>query len=218
MAKRKIISEDGANRPTESEIEEFVLEQGSDSLGIFGGRFEGGIHGQQVPDEFAACVTAILATGKPVRSYLEIGAAAGGSTFLFHHFLHPEKIVLIDDDKHHRAGLRAKVLEGIPHREVVGNSAWPETLKRVRDLGFSYDLILVDAAHDYASAKLDVVLYRPFLKPGGLLLLHDTVYAPGGVGRIMRELKEDEGMEFIGEYVSEKYPKCGAALFRKAEE
>ncbi len=68
-------------------IEQFILDAGSDNLGVFGGIYEGGIHCQQIPDEIAPCILTILESGESIKSYLEIGVAAGGSTFLFNHFI-----------------------------------------------------------------------------------------------------------------------------------
>jgi len=81
----KMTSFTAADR-AEKNIEQFVLDAGSDDLPTFGGSFEGGIHCQQIPDEIGPCIHAILGSGLDLRSYLEIGVAAGGTTFLFDHF------------------------------------------------------------------------------------------------------------------------------------
>ena len=67
-------------------IERAVVAAGSDSLGVFGGEREGGARVQQIPDEFARFVMAVL-DGPPVKRYLEIGSAAGGTAYLVHHLL-----------------------------------------------------------------------------------------------------------------------------------
>ncbi len=197
-------------------IEQFILDAGSDNLGVFGGIYEGGIHCQQIPDEIAPCILTILESGESIKSYLEIGVAAGGSTFLFNHFFHPEKIVLIDNNKHPKAGLRAEVLKGIDYQEIIGCSDAEESIKAISNLNTMFDVILIDGEHHYQGVKLDTVLYLPFLRKGGFLILHDSVWPLGGIMRVVRELKIDPEMEFIDEFVTKKHSfKCGIALFRR---
>lgn len=201
---------------TLEEIEQFILDAGSDDLPTFGGKFQGGINCQQVPDEIAPCILAILESGEPIKSYLEIGVAAGGTTYLFNHFFHPEKIVLIDDNKHHKAGLRSGILKDIDYQEIIGRSDTEESIKAVSNLNTMFDIVLIDGEHHYSAIKLDTIFYSPFLRPDGFLILHDSIWPLGGVLRVVRELKTDSGMEFVDEYTSKKHPSpLGVALFRK---
>jgi len=196
-------------------IKDFILDAGSDHLPTFGGKFEGGIHLQQVADEITPCLVELLKYKKDIKSFLEIGSAAGGSAFIFNHFFDLETIVLIDDNKHGKHGLRGDVLKGINRQEIIGRSDDESVMNEISNLNVMFDLILVDSEHDYRQVKVEVAAYMPFLKPGGFLFLHDTVYSPDGDGRVVRELKNDIGMEFIDEYVAEEGPKLGIALFRK---
>ena len=202
------------------EIARFIEAAGSDDLGTFGGKYEGGIHCQQIPDELAPCLLAIMESGKKISSYLEIGAAAGGTTYLIDHFLSPERMSLIDDNKHAKAGMRKSVLEKVKATvtEFIGESQSEEISSGIIRHAGGFDFILIDGDHNYPGVKLDVVLYLPFLKPGGFLALHDSALTKWGVPRVVRELKRDPGMEFVGEYVSTVHPApCGLALFRKRE-
>jgi len=196
-------------------IQEFILAAGSDDLATFGGAFGGGIHCQQIPDELAACISAILESGEQIRSYLEIGVAAGGTAFLIHHFLYPERIVLIDDNKHHKAGLRKTILKDVPRVEIIGASQDEAVLVSLGKMP-AFDVILIDGDHHYPGVKLDTILYLPMLRPGGFLVLHDSALPEWGVARVVRELQADPGMHFIGEYLSRIHPRpLGLALFRK---
>lgn len=200
------------------DIEVFIEAQGSDDLGVFGGKVAGGINCQQVPDELAPCLHAILASGVEIHAYLEIGVASGGTTFLVDHFLHPELIVLVDDNQHQKAPLRSEVLKGIRYKEIIGKSLDEVVFDWVKGLGFWFDLILIDGDHNYPGVKLDTVTYLPLLRPGGFVAFHDSAMPQWGVQRVVRELKEDSSMEFVGEYTSKKHATpLGLALFRKAK-
>jgi predicted O-methyltransferase YrrM len=197
-------------------IEKFVIESGSDNVGIFGGKYEGGIHCQQIPDEIAPCIFAILESGEPITSYLEIGVAAGGTAFLINHFFKPDRIVLLDDKRHHKVGLRPNILMNTVYEEIAGRSDSEEAIAEAEKRS-PYDLILIDGDHGYPGVKLDTVAYLPMLCPGGFLALHDSAMAEWGVARVVRELKADPKMEFIGEYKTQKNTRpLGVALFRKA--
>jgi cephalosporin hydroxylase len=199
-----------------NKIEQFILGAGSDDLPAFGGKFEGGIHCQQIPDELAACILAILESGESIKSYLEIGVAAGGTAFVINHFFTPDKIVLIDDNKHHKAGLRPEILKEIERKEIIGNSNDPAIFAAAEDLG-PFDIILIDSAHDYPTVKADADNYLPMLRDGGFLIMHDSVVTRLGIYRVVGELKQRKDFKFIGEYVTTKHTSsCGIALFKKA--
>jgi len=198
-----------------AEIEQFILDAGSDNLGIFGGKYEGGIHSQQISDELAPCILTILESGQIIKSYLEIGVAAGGTTYLIDHFFKPGKIILIDNNKHPKAGLRAEVLKGIEYTELIGNSHDVEIIKRATG---PFDLIILDGDHSYEGLIADMENYLLTLNAGGFLIIHDSVFAEFNVRRVVQEIRDNAILEFIGEYISQKHPApCGIALFRKGE-
>lgn len=192
-------------------IEDFIEAAGSDDLPTFGGKFEGGIHCQQIPDELAPCILAMLESGKAIKSYLEIGVAAGGTTSIINHFFAPEKMVLIDDNKHHKAHLRPGILADVKREEIIGNSRDQVVIEKA--LG-DYDLMVIDGDHLYEGVKADIDNYSPMLSENGFLILHDSALPQWGVPRAVKELKEN--MKLIGEYVTTKHSQpCGVALFRK---
>ncbi len=199
---------------TQEKIEQFILDAGSDDLATFGGTYEGGIHIQQIPDEIGPAIFAMLERGAVIESYLEIGAAAGGTTYLINHFFRPQNIVLVDDNRHHKAGLRSEILKDIDRTEIVGSSHDENVIAEAREHG-PYDLILIDGDHQYQFIKLDTVFYLPMLKSGGFFAMHDSIWKDGGIPRVVKELKENGTLQFIGEFVSTKHqPALGIALFR----
>lgn len=196
-------------------IESFIINSGSDSLSVFGGSFEGGIHIQQIPDELAACVKSILDSGEEITSYLEIGAAAGGTTFVFNYYFDLTGIVLIDDNVHPKHVLRSNILDGVILREIIGNSRDQAVIDQVEG---PFDLIVIDGDHSYQGVKADLHNYLPFLREGGFLVLHDSTTNIWGcdVPAVVEELKQSPRLSMVGEFVSQKHPvPCGIALFQK---
>ena len=197
------------------EIRQFIMDAGSDNVGVFSGKFEGGVNCQQVPDEFAAAIAAILDTGKPIENYLEIGVAAGGTTYHIHHFFQPDEIVLIDDNMHPKAPLRAEILRGIEYKEIIGKSGSDAVKKEIAGLDMQYDLIVIDGDHSYEGVKSDVENYLHWLDEGGFMLFHDSALPDWGVTAVVAELKGAKNLEFMGEYKSTMRAPLGLALFRR---
>jgi predicted O-methyltransferase YrrM len=201
--------------PTVEEIEKFVIDAGSDHVPTFGGKFEGGAQIQQVPDEIAPCIKAILDSGKLINDYLEIGVAAGGTTFLMNHFLHPANIVLIDDNQHPKHHVRQYILCDVSYKQIIGNSQSQTVIDLVKDQKF--DIIIIDGDHSFNGVKSDVENYFPMLRKDGFLIFHDSVCQEcWGVHLVVEEVKKSGEAELIGEYITEKHSRpCGVALFRK---
>jgi len=198
-------------------ITKFITDAGSDDLLTFGGDHVGGVFCQQVPDELAPCILKLIESGVKIHSYLEVGAAAGGTTFIFNHYFRPEKIVIVDDNSHPNCIKRPEVLKGIDYTEIIEDCHSGKAVKRAGELG-PYDFIILDAVHSYESTTACVALYGPFLSPGGLLFLHDSVWKGGKVDWVVRDLKQDAGWEFVGEWISPTHYSnpCGICVFRKA--
>lgn len=201
--------------PSVENIETFIRECGSEDLEVFGGTYAGGVCSQQIPDELAPCIYDLLKMGVKINSYLEVGAAAGGTTYIFDYYFNPKQIVLLDNNEHPKYNLRPEILKGIEYREIIGDSQSESASVAAREFS-PYDFIILDAVHTYQATKIDVALYGPMLSKGGYLFLHDSVWSGGKVDRVVRELKTEKGWEFIGEYITKVHKNpCGIALFRK---
>lgn len=199
-----------------NEIAEYVYEAGCDHVGTFGCKFEGGIQAQQIPDEIAPCIHHIVESGESVKNYMEIGVAAGGTTRLMVNFLKPEKIVLLDDNKHPKAHIRPYILDGIDRDEIIGISQAQGSVDAVKELGILFDVMFIDGDHTYLGVSQDVKLYRDFLRPGGFLILHDTALEEWGPIKVKAQLQKDKEMKFIGEWTTEKPLRpLGVSLFQK---
>ncbi|MEN6473771.1 MAG: class I SAM-dependent methyltransferase [Syntrophaceae bacterium] len=193
-------------------IESFIMDSGSDNVAVFGGRFEGGIHCQQVPDELAGFIKFMLDAGSAIQSYLEISISAGGTACVIAKFLNPENIVVIDNNRHWAAAKRAAILNGIGYLEIVGNSRSPETIARA---GSDHDIVFIDGERTYEGVMADAKNFIPLVRPGGFVAIHDSTLEARGITQAVNELKEDPGLEFVTEFLSTKRAPLGIALFRK---
>jgi hypothetical protein len=204
-------------------IQSIIEDFGSDNLSVFGGEREGGIFLQQIPDELAPCVYDLMSMdsgyfGK-MTNYLEIGAAAGGTAFVFDHFLRFENMVLIDNNKLRtgRYRKRKEVLKDVTYKEFIGDSHSKESLDFVKSLDMIFDVILIDGDHSFEGVKKDIDMYSQFLNYCGYLILHDIVACPG-VRDVFNELKYqflNNDFKLVGEYVSKSHEKpLGIGMFQ----
>ncbi len=130
---------------------------------------------------------------------LEVGTYHGGT--LFHWLQNTARpgavVVSVDsyavgvDNRHlyddwNPGHLNLYVIEGDSHDDA--------TLRKV-DAHGPYDFVLVDAGHYYKEVKRDWELYRPMVRPGGLMCFHDILTHPSWpsieVGRLWDEIKKD---------------------------
>jgi predicted O-methyltransferase YrrM len=170
-----------------------VVEQvegaGSDDVGHFGGRYEGGFQIQQRPVEFARLVC-LLASYSPFASYLEIGTAAGGTTRFLTAWLRIDRTAVIDDGKHRKypvwVSQNRKLVPNLA--EYIGDSHSPGAHAFLRELRCSFDLVGIDGDHSYCGVRADWDVVEPFLAPRAIVWFHD-VRACDGVARCWGELR-----------------------------
>jgi predicted O-methyltransferase YrrM len=205
-----------AQVPTIAEIEKFVADHGSDDINTFGGAFVGGNFCQQVPDEAANCIHYLLSNDVKINNYLEVGAAAGGTTFIFNNYFHPTQIVIVDNNSHDKCCIRRDVLTGMDYIEIIEDSQSENAIRRTGKYA-PFDFVILDAVHSYMETMMDVIHFTPMLVDNGYLFLHDSRWPGGQVDRVVRDLKRHAGFLFINEWVSEihKTNACGIALFQK---
>jgi len=209
---------------TISELKSVIEDLGTDHLPTFGGKYEGGIHLQQIADEIAPCIYDLIKVNWKFKNFLEIGSAAGGNIYLFNHFFNFDNITIIDNNKHKKYALRQEILKDIPHNEFIGNSHSQQAIKFLDNLQCNYNIIFIDGDHSYEGVKLDFEIYRKYLNYSGFIILHD-VYFCEGVRRFANELKEEtllfnpyyndiQPIKFFGEYISKGKRKLGITVFQ----
>lgn len=126
----------------------------------------------------------LLAETGPLNSVLEVGSHRGVSTEAF--LLHAEKVVSVDPA---RDPSRFRWLEKTYGSKLeMVNGCSPQALTGMKP-GL-LDLVYIDAYHDYASAKADILAALPLIRAGGWISGHDhSDLVPGaGVVQAVREL------------------------------
>jgi|KBSSwiStaDraftv2_1062776.scaffolds.fasta_scaffold00963_7 cephalosporin hydroxylase len=108
----------------------------------------------------------------------EIGVESGGTHLLFKRALPQiELTVAIDLFVRHKAHLRYFAPPGQRSLFVDASSYDPRTVDRVKQAldGQPLDLLFIDGDHSFAGAAADFELYRPLVRPGGIIAFHDIV-------------------------------------------
>jgi cephalosporin hydroxylase len=127
----------------------------------------------------------LLAQERPT-TICEIGAASGGTAFMFAKFASLDATVISVDlafDDARRKAIRKFARQRQSIHCLAGDSHSPETQSRVVRLlkGRQLDVLLIDGDHSYEGARLDFEQYTPLVRPGGFVVLHDIV--PSGFMR-----------------------------------
>ena len=125
----------------------------------------------QKPGELAALLE-LLAARQP-RLIVEIGSDAGGTLWAWSQLPGPPRVVGVDLPGGPFSSGAALDAHGAT--VVIGDSHLAATFALAREqlAGELADVLFIDADHTYAGAKADYVRYRPLVRPGGLIVLHD---------------------------------------------
>ena len=205
-----------AAEPEFDALFERVCAAGTDSKWWFGRayEFEGGLALLQNPEELAA-LCLLLRRHEPRDTYLEIGSAGGGTARFLHEEVGFGRMLAIDDGRHPRAAEQDENFAAIGGVERhIGDSHAPEAAAFLAEHapGRSIDIALVDGDHSWSGVRRDIRLVLPHLRPGGLLILHDTRQVRG-VRAAWRELGLRRRTRRIAELVGAERPMgIGVAL------
>ena len=202
---------------------EFLKHNANTELGgyrIFDGAFD---HLQQNPEEFADTIFGLKGYEKDndlkLSRFLEIGFAHGMTNTILHKFFKFEQIVAVDlinpaiGGAPFKANLRRKNIILIP-----GDSTSESVVSNVSKFG-PYDLILIDANHEYEYVKKDFYNYIKFLAPKGIILMHDISFPEcPGVMKFWEEIKAKEIYK-CEEFINTDYlTVCGTGMVVIKEE
>ena len=116
---------------------------------------------------------------RPVRM-CEIGAAGGGTLFLFARMCAPGSLVISIDLSYSMGRRRLLGTFANGRQRVVcleADSHVEKTKRKVERLldGSQLDFLFIDGDHSYQGVEADFVMYSPLVRPGGIIALHDIV-------------------------------------------
>jgi hypothetical protein len=161
----------------------------------------------------------------------EIGVAIGGFSRVMLDALRPEKFVAFDlFELHNLESLwghpTAEVFRGKLHRAyyesrfptaIIEEGLSHTTLDRYPDKFF--DMIYIDAAHDYEGVKRDAEISAHKLRSDGLLVFNDYIMAdhlngtPYGVVPVVNEMVVNDGWRVVG-FALQRHMFCDIAIRR----
>lgn len=113
---------------------------------------------------------------------LEVGVYDGLSLSYIRHTIHTQKNTIIGVDIVLRPALVARAAEwGVQLQQansVVASQTYPPG---------HFDLVFIDADHEYPAVKQDIECWLPLVRPGGTLAGHDFAARHPGVMQAVRE-------------------------------
>ena len=110
------------------------------------------------------------------RSYLEVGTAEGNSLYVLSKALSlASSVTYVDIGEPHTEKPRKEIVKlledgGLYVNEIVGNSHLRENIREAYSLA-PYDMVMIDADHDYSSVIADAIAYGPMARK--FIVFHD---------------------------------------------
>ena len=150
---------------------------------------------------------------KKIRNFLEIGFNSGKVNTVLNKFFNFEQIVAVDN---FTADISATDLMANLRRKnltlICGNSDKKEILRIIKKFQ-PFDLIFVDASHEYNNTKKDLKNYCAMLSDHGILAAHDihSLEYPG-VNKAWNEFKLQNNFTFKEIVCKKYYFVCGIGL------
>lgn len=129
------------------------------------------------------------------RALAEIGVYQGATTVRLAAVMDPAGVFFaIDPYPGNRFGIdfnyliaRREVSRRIVARVVWIRATGAEAINDPRVAGRTIDFLFIDADHSYQGLRKDWMAWRPFLQPGALIALHDTIGGKFGCQQYMEE-------------------------------
>ncbi|MFC1988645.1 class I SAM-dependent methyltransferase [Chloroflexota bacterium] len=131
-------------------------------------------HGiQQVRREIAEFVRILLLKGLN-NSILEIGLGTyGGTHILWRHIF--SRVITIESEPDRVENFRRNERLDSQSVIIVGKAEDPGTLEKVRACVDYVDVLFIDGGHKYENAASDWTMYHNLVRPGGIIVFHDSV-------------------------------------------
>lgn len=179
---------------------------------------------QKVP-ELAGLID-LVCSGSPKR-IMEIGFGRGGTAWCWSKISSVEQLILLNLPEGPWGGgkddeIVQRIAENTTARidYIAGNSQNAEALEAVeaRLKGELLDFLMIDGAHDKHGVASDYDLYKQFVRPGGIIAMHDCCEHPPESGCEVKlfwdKLKETLDPENYCELISEPTTWGGIAVVK----
>jgi hypothetical protein len=168
-------------------------------------------HLMQSPWELADFIFALKRheadIGHKILRFLEVGFSSGQNNSILNKFFNFNHIVGLDLFNSNTNG--STLQANMQHKNLVlitGDSTSDRVINLVGSLGL-YDLIFIDANHEYEYVKKDFENFRPLLEKGGVIAFHDVCNPDWmGVNKFWKELED------TGKYNMQTFFKSGNFL------
>ena len=164
-----------------------TVENGGDK--IFDGTYNDLLH---VPKELAELIFFLKKYEKKnnlkIKSFLEIGFSHGIFNTIINKFFKLENNIAVDCLGAH---INGRVLTAnLRFKNLIlfcSNSDEEKTLKHIKNT-CKFDLIFIDANHEYEYVKKDFKNYKQFIKKNGLIIFHDINVEKSGTKKFWNEI------------------------------
>lgn len=158
---------------------------------IFDGTYK---HLLQIPEELAELIIILKKYNKKIKinKFLEIGFSHGNTNTILNKFFKFSLIVAVDTFGAHING--ATLLPNIRFKNLIlicGDTKQKFTFDHLK-LFKNFDLILVDADHQYNSVKNDFEIALRLSHKKTLILIHDINLEGSGSKKLWNEIKKNK--------------------------
>lgn len=137
-----------------------------------------GLYLQQDPEEYASFVEFMAKKVPPADLTLDIGTAGGGQTKFLRDYFSAEKTIVVDIGQHpdfQQWNRIKKLVNSEIILEIIDDSHSARVRQKLLPFRGQVDVAFVDGDHSYRGLRKDIFLTKELLKPGGLMILHDTL-------------------------------------------
>lgn len=166
-------------------------------------------HLMHVPEELCDLIVFLKTIekkiGKKFDNFLEVGFSSGKANTIFNKFFNFQQIVAIDDFTAEMSS--TDLLANLKRKNltlICGSSYDNQNQKIIKNFA-PFNLIFIDASHQYDDVKKDLNNYSKLLSPGGILIAHDIESLEyGGVKKAWKEFRHEKNFSYK-EIVYKKY-------------
>ena len=171
---------------------------------LFDGSYNNLLH---VPEEFCELIFFLKKYDKKrkLKTYLEVGFSHGICNTILNKFFNFKYIVAIDIFGPHLNG--SVLLANMRFKNltlICGNTKDELVVNNAKKFS-KYDLIFIDASHEYKDVKKDFEIYSKMINKNGLIILHDINLSSSGSKKFWNEIKKKFKKHQIKEIIFNKY-------------